>query len=148
MILTNHCLDSASLGCVNRLRLELRTLGTHAARRVHGRLQRISLPAEDIVGVLTQAGGVAGAEDEWLLVIVLGGWPQRLVVELGGVPDDLVHQLRDPDRVGRRAGSAQAQEGGRSTDGVRDVVFVIGGVKILAVPAAVTVALDLIIRLV
>lgn len=58
-------------------------------------------------------------------------------VELGGIPDDLVHQLRNPHRMGRRAGSSQAQECGRATDGICDVVFVVRAVEVLAIPAAI-----------
>lgn len=75
---------------------------------IHGPLESVALPAvglgsaiayvssqdtlgnrcipKDIVAVLGVASGVTGAEDEGLT----GGGPLVLVVELGGVPDDLV----------------------------------------------------------
>jgi hypothetical protein len=83
--------------------------------------------------VLAQAGVVTGAENEGLRAV---GGPLRLVVELGGVPDDLVHELRDADRVRRRAVAAQAEEVGRARGGVRNVSLVVGRVQVLAVPAA------------
>ena len=83
--------------------------------------------------MLAQPKPVHCAEDEWLLGAV---GPHRLVVELGGVPDDFQHQLRDPDGVGGRAGTSEAEEGGRTTDRVRNVILVVRAVEIFAVPAA------------
>jgi len=48
----------------------------------------------------------------------------------------LVHQLRNADGVSRRASTAERQEVGRATRGVGDVVLVVGGIEVLAVPAA------------
>lgn len=62
--------------------------------------------------------------------------PLRLVVELSGVPDDLVHELRDSDGVGGRARTSQAQEVGRAGRRVGDVVLVVGAVQVLAIPAS------------
>jgi len=70
----------------NNLGLEIGATGTRASA-VHGALKGIALPAEDVVAVLAVAGVVAGAEVEWLGAV---RGPVGLVVELGGVPYDLV----------------------------------------------------------
>ncbi len=126
--------DGALLGHVDGLGLETGALGTHAAAGVHGLLEGIALPAEDVIGVLAVAGVVTRAEVEGLRAI---GGPLRLVVELGGIPDNLVHQLRDPDGVRRRARAAQAEEVGGARRRVGDVVLVVIGVEVLAIPAAI-----------
>ena len=78
----------------------------------------------------TSAGGVTHGPDEGLGAI-LG--PVVGVVELSGVEHDLVHDLRDLDGVGGRAG-ATGLEGTRR--GIRNVVLVVRGVEGLAVPAS------------
>jgi hypothetical protein len=81
-------------------------LGTFVAVavRVHGDLQRLALPAEDVIAVVPQARRVPVAPDERLGAVLgpLGGD----VVEGRGVPDDLVEELRDRDRVRRGTGRA------------------------------------------
>jgi len=57
-----------------------------AAIRIHGLLQRVVFPAEDVVSVLSVAGGVACAQNEGLGAVC---GPVCLVVELGGVPYNL-----------------------------------------------------------
>lgn len=94
MVLLDGSLHAALSGIRNCLRLEARALGTHAPRSVHGALKRITLPSEDVVSVLSQSCVVAGAEIEWLRSVC---WPLLLVVKLGSVPDNLVHQLGNPD---------------------------------------------------
>lgn len=120
---------------VDGLRLEGPALGAVAPGPVHGALQRVALPAKDVVAVLAEARVVARAEHKRLRPAVLR--PLGPVVELRRVPDHLVHELRDPHRVGCRAGAAQGQEVGWARDGVCDVVAVVGEVEVLAVPAAV-----------
>jgi len=56
--LIDDILHSTFLGVVDRLRLEVGTARAHALA-VHGPLQRVALPAEDVVGVLAEAGAVA-----------------------------------------------------------------------------------------
>jgi len=131
-ILVDEGLDGAGLHLVNRLREEAAALGAEAAALVHGLLERVVLPAEDVVTVLAEAGVVAHREIEGLA----RRRPERPVVELGCVPDHLVHELRDLDWVSRRAGAWSAEEVGRARVGVGDVVLVVGRVKVLAVPAA------------
>jgi hypothetical protein len=97
VVLVHHALHLALLGLVDRLPGQVCTLGAHAPGGVHGLLQRVALPAKDVVGVLAQAGVVAGAEHEGLRAV---RWPQRLVVEGRRVPHNLVHKLRDAHRVG------------------------------------------------
>lgn len=89
--------------------------------------------AKHVVSMLAQPQPVHGAEDKRLLDAV---GPHGLIVKLCRVPDDFQHQLRDPDGVGGRAGTSQAEEGGRTVDRVRDVILVVGAVEIFAVPAA------------
>lgn len=57
------------------------------AVRVHGDLQRVALPAEHVVAVVSVAREVPEAPDE-RLGSILG--PLRLLVEGRGVPDDFV----------------------------------------------------------
>lgn len=60
------------------------------------------------------------------------GGPVRHVVELARVEHDLVHDLRDLDRVRRRAGAAHLERSLR----VSDVGLVVWGVQVRAIPAA------------
>jgi hypothetical protein len=148
-VLLDAGLDAALLRGVNGLDLHVLALGTEAARGVHALLELVAPPSEDVIGceivsghstetvsedhtMLSVAGVVTVAEVEWLGAI---RGPLSLVVEGSGVPDDLVHQLGDPDGVRRRAVSAQAKEVGGAARGVGDVRPVVGAVEILAVPA-------------
>jgi hypothetical protein len=108
--------DRASLGLLNALRLQTAAVRSEAAVGVHGPLQRVALPSEDVVSVLAIARGIPSAEHEGLAV----GRPQRTVVELGGIPDNLQHELRDLDGVARRA-VASRQEVGGPVHGVGDL---------------------------
>jgi len=78
------------------LRLELRAVDV--AVGVHGLLEGVVLPAEDVVAVVAEPGAVPLAPDKRLLGRV--GRPQGLVVELGRVPDGLEEELGDLDGVG------------------------------------------------
>jgi len=125
--------NSAFKSLFNSLSLEVGTARrSQAARGVHGALERIALPAKDVVGVLAETSVVARAEVEGLLD---ARGPSRLVVELGSVPDDLEHQLRDTNGVAGRAGTAQGEEGGGARGWVGNVVLVVGRIQVLAVPA-------------
>lgn len=81
---------------------------------------------------LPVAGVVSVGEVEGLRSV---GWPVCLVVEWGGVPDNLVHELGNADWVSRRAGASQRKELGGARSWVCYVRLVVGRVKILAVPA-------------
>ena len=118
---------------VDALPPEVSALGAEAAGSVHGRLERLVLPAENVIGVLAEARRVTHREHEGLGAI-LG--PLRLVVEAGSVPVDFVHELRDANGVSIRAVTAKAEESGGTVDRVRNVVLVVGGVEVFAVPAA------------
>lgn len=83
--------------------------------------------------MLAVSGVVSRAQVEGL-GSVLG--PLRLVVELSGVPDHLVHQLGDADGVGRWARASETEEVRGAGRGVGDVVLVVGGVEVLSIPAA------------
>lgn len=134
VVLVDGPLDAALGAGGNVLGLEGGALGAHAARRVHGLLQGVALPAKDVVGVLPEPRVVARAEVEGLRAVrrpVVG------VVERRRVPDHLVHELRDAHRVRRRAVPAQAEEGRRTARRVRHVRLVVGAVQVLAVPASV-----------
>jgi hypothetical protein len=74
--------------------------------------------------------------------VVAGGKIERVrlpfgpqAVELGGVPHNLVHQLRDSDGMRGGTVASKTQEGSWAADGVGDVVLVVGTVEILAIPA-------------
>jgi hypothetical protein len=71
-------------------------LCAHAVRSVHPNLQFISLPAKDVIGMLSEAGIVAVAEVERLRAVC---GPNALIIEWGCVPYHLVHQLRDSNRM-------------------------------------------------
>lgn len=80
--------------------------------------------------MLTVTGVIAGGK---IVRVRLPFGPQA--VELGGVPHNLVHQLRDSDWMSGGTVASKAQEGSWAADGVGDVVLVIGTVEILAIPA-------------
>jgi len=104
---------------------------------------------KDVISVLAITRGVASAEDEGLGSIF---GPVGLVVECGGVPDDLSvsvvftpiinrwtayleHELWNLDGMGRGA-VCGSQEVGRSLLRVRNVVLMVGGIKSFAIPAS------------
>lgn len=132
MVLLDNRLDAALLGLVNGLRLHVLALGAHAARCIHTLLESIALPPEDVISVLAIAGVIAIAEVEGLGAI---RGPLSLVVERSGVPDNLVHELRNTDGVTGWAVASQAQESSRAIGRVGNVRPVIRAVKIFAVPA-------------
>lgn len=94
---------------------------------------------------------ITSRQDKWLRPVC---GPLGLVVELGRVPDNLTLSVSNPpsglvipspylvvhlwdlDRVGRRALGINHSKRGWAVNGVRDVVHVIGRVKVLPVPAA------------
>jgi hypothetical protein len=108
MVLINHTPNRTLLRLLNILVSHRLALRTHAVRRIHSNLQLVSLPAEDVVGVLPVAGAVAVAEDKGLRAV---GGPKVLVVEGSSVPDDFVHELRNADGVRGGAGAAKVEEG-------------------------------------
>lgn len=114
-ILVSSTPDGAAPADLDALGAEVSALSAEAAGRIHGALQRVALPAKDVVAVLAETGRVARREDERLRAV---GGPLVAVVELRSVPDNLVHELRDLDRVARRAGAAGAQEVGRAVGGI------------------------------
>ena len=128
-------LAGALVALCDGLRLELRAIDVAVC--VHGLLQRVVLPPEHVVAVVAVAGAVAKAPHKRLLLRLLR--PQRLVVELCRVPDDLEEELRDLDRVRRRARSVVLKRARRR---VGDVRHVVGRVEVLAVPAAGQVKLS------
>jgi len=60
--------------------------------------------------------------------------PEGLIVELGSVPDNFQHELRDLDGMRGRTVSGR-EKSRRSAARVRDVGFMVRGVEVLAVPA-------------
>lgn len=72
---------------------------------------------------------IAHAVDEGLRAVLR---PQVWVVKLAGVPNDLVHELREADGVGGGAGAAGLEGAGSR---VGDVGAVVGAVDVHAVPA-------------
>jgi hypothetical protein len=125
VVLVHGSLDAALGTGVDGLGLEGGALCAHAARRVHGLLQGVALPAKDVVGVLAQTRVVARAQVKGLRAV---RGPVVGVVEGRRVPDHLVHELRDPHRVRRRAVAAQTEEGGGSAARVGNVRLVVGAV--------------------
>ena len=126
-ILRDLLLLRALVGLRNALSLEHAVAGI--AVRVHSPLQRITLPAEDVVAVRAVSGEVTIAPYE-RLAAVLG--PEALVVEGSGVPDDLVEKLRNLDWVASRAGAVALES---TAGGISNMRGVVCGVQVLAVPA-------------
>ena len=57
----------ASISCVWLLGFKATAASSHATLRfVHCLLQRVVLPAEDVVTMLAEAGIISRAEDKWL----------------------------------------------------------------------------------
>jgi hypothetical protein len=131
--------------------LGLHRLAVNEAILVHDLLQRVVLPAEQVITMsavsgateLDQRGGqwhenyaalylrIAKAPLEGLRAIC---GPVGRVVERSGVKDDLVHQLWDLYGMGSRAGSSRLKG---ATLRVGDVIHVVGRVEVDSVPAAV-----------
>lgn len=59
--------------------------------------------------------------------------PQAAVGELGDVPHELVHDLRELDGVSRRAGTTTSSA---RSGAVSDVALVVGAVEVRAIPAS------------
>jgi len=97
MILLHSLLHVACLGSGDILGLERSALCTHAASSIHRLLENLVFPAENVIGVLSVASAITLRQNEGLGSI---RGPDRLVVEWGGVPYDLEHDLRDSDGVG------------------------------------------------
>jgi hypothetical protein len=97
--------------------------------RVENLLQRVALPAKDVVGVVAVARGVAKRPHERLAAV---SGPVGLVVELARVPHGLEEHLR---RAHGMAGRARAAALKRAVLRVRHVRHVVGRVEVHAVPA-------------
>lgn len=132
-VIANVLFDALALGALDGglvgLALE-RGASVIGAVAVHGALESIALPAEQVVAVDTVARVVSHGPVEGLGA-VLG--PIRKVVELASVEHDLIHDLRDLNRVRRRACAAHLERACR----VGDVRLVVWRVQVLAVPAAI-----------
>lgn len=66
MVLVHSGLHAALLGVVDGLGLHILAFGTHAPGGIHTLLESITLPAENVVGMLAVSGVIAIAEVEWL----------------------------------------------------------------------------------
>ena len=133
LIFADNLFDGTSFGFVDLLNICLATLAsTKAARGIHRALETVILPAEDVISVLTISGVVTCAQDKWLSSCR----PVCLIVELGGIPDYFVHELRDADRVSGWACSSQCKEVRWVADWICDVILVIRRVEIDTIPAA------------
>lgn len=97
---------------------------------IHGLLERVILPAENVIGMVREPGGVATRPDERLVAV--GEVGRVDVVERSRIPDRLEQNLRQTNGV--RGGARAAGLEGAAL-GVGDVVLVVGGVEVLAVPA-------------
>jgi hypothetical protein len=107
-------------------------LATDIRARIHGPLERVILPAEDVVSVLSVTGGITVGEDEWL-----GAISGELAVELAGIPDDLEEEKGHASGVGGGAASNVEEETVTADGalGVSHVRRVVRGVEILSIPA-------------
>jgi hypothetical protein len=87
MLLVDTVLHNTLVADSRLLRLQATTVSPHAALSiVHSLLQRVVLPAEDVVAVLAVARVVSRGEVEGLRAV---GGPVGFVVEFGCVPYDL-----------------------------------------------------------
>lgn len=132
-ILTDRLLDLALVRRRNILALLVSASGAETTIGIHGPLERIALPPKDVVAVLAVPRLVTRRQHKRLRAI---GWPLSLVVELGRVPDNLKHELRNFDGVTGRAVSGRQEVGGAG-GGICDVILVVGRVEVLPVPASV-----------
>jgi hypothetical protein len=66
MVLLDLCLDAALLGRIDTLRLHILALRSKAVSGIHANLERVSFPAEDVVGMLSISSVVSVAEVEGL----------------------------------------------------------------------------------
>lgn len=128
-----------------------RAVVVEVAPVVHGLLQTVALPSEDVITVCCgtagkgEKGKVSKSEnhnsgflhlpkvhavDEGLGAV---GGPHGLVGVDGDVPHELVHDLGELDGVGRGARAATV---GTVTLAVGDVGLVVRRVKVLAIPAS------------
>ncbi len=126
-LLVNLSLLHALVALLNRLDLEWRAVDlvgkeVAVAVGVQGLLERVTLPAKDIISVHRVAGPITRRPEEGLLAV---SWPLRLVVERRGVPVSLVEDLRYRDGVGAWA---------RAALGIGSVALVVGTVQVLAIP--------------
>jgi hypothetical protein len=127
-IFRNCCLNCTFVPIRNRLCLERRAVDIAVV--VHSLLQRVILPAKDVVPMRSISSGVSVAPDEWLRAI---SRPKRLVVEFRGIPYDLEEELWDLDRMSRRTRAVVFK---CSAAWVGDVALVVGTVEIYSIPAA------------
>jgi hypothetical protein len=94
---------------------------------IHGFLQRVALPAKHVVGVRSRAANVHAVHERVGAV----GRPQRFVGELGDVPHELVHDLRELDGVCGGAGAAAVGAGTLAVGDVGLVVTKWGGMGLV-----------------
>jgi hypothetical protein len=104
---------------------------TNICALVHSTLEGITLPAEDVVGMLSIPSRVTHGEHEWLT----GAGPHA--VKLTSVPDDLEEEQGHSDRVARRAGPNVEEEtiSADSSSGVSHVRSMVSRVEVFSVPA-------------
>jgi hypothetical protein len=83
-----HTVGNKTFVPISRLlRLQATAVGTHTALGiVHSLLERVVLPAENVVSVLSITGVISSRKDERLRAV---GGPLGFVVELAGIPDNL-----------------------------------------------------------
>ena len=127
-LLADEVLDGALVGNSHGLLLDGSATIVEALRLVHGALQGVVLPAEHVIGVCAVSLLALEAPDE-------GVWPRGpQAVELGGVPNSLVGQLGHAD--GMAGGASRGVGESIIFDGVEHMRLVVGGIKVLAVPAS------------
>jgi len=130
-VLADHILDLASVHCRDALRLERSSVlaGLEHASVVHGALEGVTFPSENVISVSSVATAVVVAHEERVLAV---GGPH--VGELGSVIQGLVSDLRYTDgmRGGARAGVLECV-----SDGVEHVRLMVGRVEGLAIPASI-----------
>lgn len=130
LVITNTLLEGLGLEAGIRLGLVLALEGRAAVVStvaVHGLLEGVVLPAEEVIAVNAVARVVAEAPVEGLGAV---GGPLGLVVKLARVENDLVHDLRDLDWVRAGAGGAHLE----GAVGISNVRLVVGRVCVLAIP--------------
>ena len=129
-LLADEVLDCALVGRGHGLLLDGPAAVVEALGLVHGALQRVALPAEEVVGVGTRAA-IRAAEAPHERI---GCSSRPQAVELVRLPRDLESDLRHSDGVGFGAGRSVVEVLG--VDRVVHVRLVVWAIEVLAVPAS------------
>jgi hypothetical protein len=100
---------------------------------VHGFLERVSLPAEDVINVSSVALAVASAPNKWLRAV---HGPVGFVVELSCIPESLIGELEHANGMRSWARIGRGKDHCLSQYRTCDVFLVVGAVEVLLILAS------------